>query len=47
MPIMSWARPAGGGAPGVAGAPDGLHPNDEGYAELAERIDGELSHLRL
>jgi len=26
-------------------AADGLHPNDEGYAEMAKRMDAELTHL--
>ncbi len=28
-------------------AADGLHPNDEGYAELARRMDAELQRLGL
>lgn len=28
-------------------APDGLHPNDDGYAELARRMDAELTALGL
>lgn len=28
-------------------APDGLHPNDDGYAEIAERMDSELDRLGL
>jgi lysophospholipase L1-like esterase len=28
-------------------ADDGLHPNDEGYAEMAERMDAELTTLGL
>ena len=28
-------------------APDGLHPNDDGYAEIAERMDAELEELGL
>ena len=28
-------------------AADGLHPNDEGYAEMAARMDAELEKLGL
>jgi len=28
-------------------APDGLHPNDDGYAEMAKRMDSELTKLGL
>jgi lysophospholipase L1-like esterase len=28
-------------------AADGLHPNDDGYAEMAERMDAELKKLGL
>jgi lysophospholipase L1-like esterase len=28
-------------------AADGLHPNDEGYAEMARRMDVELERLGL
>ena len=28
-------------------AADGIHPNDEGYAEIARRMDAELERLGL
>jgi lysophospholipase L1-like esterase len=28
-------------------APDGLHPNDDGYAEMARRMDAALTGLGL